>query len=150
MSQLPIHKTGTLQGRRTSHTLRTYFGQQLSFVVLQHSISLNLREHIKSYCPCCYGTEGSLATGRCLGFFHNTIKHKETQKLDILFHHVNPCLSELPESPLEVKILYGNLAFEIPSNQYFKSFFIVIHHHHHHHGGIPLAFENGIKVSGDS
>lgn len=127
-----------------------YSGQQLSFVVLQHSISLDLREHTKSPCPCCYGTEVSFAIGRCLGLFHNTIKHKETQKLDILFHHVNPCLSELPESSLEVKTFYRNLASKIPSNQHLKSFFIIIHHHHYHYGGVPLTFENSIKVSGDS
>lgn len=65
--------------------------------------------------------------GHCKGFvFCNTIKHKEIQKLGSLFHHVNPCLSTLPESSLEVKILYEDLASEIPSNQYLKSFF---HHY---------------------
>lgn len=89
--------------------------------------------------------------GHWKGFgFSNTIKHKETQKLGSLSHHVNPCLSTLPESSLEVKILYENLASEIPSNQYLKSFFSSLSTiGEEKKNGVPLAFENGMKVSGD-
>lgn len=88
--------------------------------------------------------------GHWKGFvFCNTTKYKGTQKLGSLFHHVNPCLSKLLESSLKVKILCENLASEIPSNYYPKSFFSSLSTVGKEKSGVPLAFESGIQVLGN-